>query len=214
MCQAELVEALPYRSSYMLSRLLLIFLITTFFASCVATRTAEQKEIRRLQKGKITEDTSYLYALPYEQGTAPRVVQGYFSPWSHKNRAAIDFKMKEGTKILAARDGIVVRMQESNNKGGWSRKYRQYANFLVVEHEDGTRAGYWHLQQNGALVNIGDRVKKGDIIALSGKTGYSAMPHLHFMVWGTRNGNWMQIPTRFQTSKGAKYLRPMRKYRK
>lgn len=188
--------------------------ILVVFAACNASRTAEQREARKLWKSNTSEDTSYVYALPYEEGTSHLLIQGYYSAFSHKNRAALDFKMKRGTKITAAREGVVVRMQEGNNKGGWNKKYRQYANYIVIEHSDGTRAGYWHLQHNGVLVNLGDSVKKGQVIGLSGKTGYSATPHLHFMVWGTRNGQWQQVPTRFETKKGARYLKPLKKYQR
>jgi len=62
-------------------------------------------------------------------------------------------------------------------------------------------------------VNQGDTVKQGQLIALSGKTGYTALPHLHFLVWTFEQNNWQQVLTRFQTSSGVKYLRPLRKYR-
>ena len=184
------------------------------FSSCVTSRTAEQKQARELQKGKITEDTSHVYSLPYENNTSHFLIQGYYSAFSHKQRAALDFVMKQGTKILAARGGVVVRLKENSNKGGWSKKNLSKANYVIIEHSDGTRSGYWHLQQNGVLVNLGDSVKLGQPIALSGKTGYAAMPHLHFMVWRVDNGNWRQIPTRFSTSKGVRYLRPLKHYRK
>jgi murein DD-endopeptidase MepM/ murein hydrolase activator NlpD len=169
--------------------------------------------IRDLQKGKKTEDTSYVYTLPYRKGGSHLVVQGYYSAFSHRNRVAIDFKMKRGTQITAAREGIVVRATDTNNKGGLKAGYRQYANLVVIEHPDKTRAGYWHLQQNGVLVNVGDTVKTGQVIALSGKTGYSAFPHLHFLVWTNNNNSWQNLPTRFLTKKGPRYLRPFRWYR-
>ncbi len=181
---------------------------------CSVSKNPLRKEVKALQKGSIKDDSSYVYALPYENGTTHLLIQGYFSHFSHKERAALDFKMKRGTKILAARDGVVVRAKEDGNKGGLNKKYRSYGNNIVIQHADGSRAGYWHLQYNGALVNVGDSVKKGQVIALSGKTGYTALPHLHFLVWTfDRNGSWQQVPTRFQTSKGIKYLRSMRKYR-
>jgi len=110
---------------------------------------------------------------------------------------------------------VVIRVKEDSNKGGWNRKYRPFGNNIVIQHADSSRAGYWHLQKDGALVNAGDTVKKGQLIGLSGRTGYAFFPHLHFVVWNFDNkGNWQQMPTRFQTKRGIKYLRPMRKYRK
>jgi murein DD-endopeptidase MepM/ murein hydrolase activator NlpD len=173
-----------------------------------------REEVKLLQKGKLNDDTSYLYALPYEEGTAHLLIQGYFSSFTHRERAALDFRMKRGTKICAARDGIVVRMKEDGDRGGLKKKYRPFGNYVIIQHEDGTRAGYWHLQKDGVLVNVGDTVKKGQVIALSGKTGYTALPHLHFLVWTFgANGQWQQVATRFQTKRGPRYLRPFRKYR-
>ena len=173
-----------------------------------------RKEVRQLQNGELKDDTSYIYALPFEEGKSFRVIQGYFSHFSHKERAALDFNMLRGTHITAAREGIVVRVKEDGDKGGLNKKYRQYGNNIVIQHEDGTRAGYWHLQKDGALVNVGDTVKKGQLIALSGKTGYAAVPHLHFLVWKTSDKGWQQIATRFQTSEGIKYLKTWKKYRR
>jgi len=192
------------------------FCILPFFlAGCSVSKNPLRKQVRLLQKGIIKEDTSYVYELPFRKDRSYCLIQGYFSRFSHKERAALDFKMKRGTKICAARNGIVVRVKEDGDKGGLNRKYRPYGNNIVIEHEDGTRAGYWHLQFNGALVNVGDTIKQGQVIGLSGKTGYTALPHLHFLVWNfNTNGQWQQVPTRFQTSKGIKYLKPLHRYRK
>ncbi|MBS1610049.1 MAG: M23 family metallopeptidase [Bacteroidetes bacterium] len=189
--------------------------ILIILVSCSASHNPMRKEVRLLQKGIIKDDTSYVYELPYEKGKSHLLAQGYFSRFSHKERAALDFKMKRGTKIVAARDGIVVRVKEDGDRGGWNRKYRSYGNNIVIQHADSSRAGYWHLQKDGALVNVGDTIKKGQVIALSGKTGYALFPHLHFIVWNfDKNGNWRQIPTRFKTRKGIKYLKPLRRYTK
>jgi murein DD-endopeptidase MepM/ murein hydrolase activator NlpD len=203
-----------FKTSPMNKTIIFFLAAAILFSSCVTNRTAEQIHARQLQKGKITEDTSYIYALPYENNSSHFLIQGYYSALSHKQRAALDFVMKRGTKILAARDGVVARLKEDSDKGGWSRKNLSKANYVIIQHADGTRSGYWHLQQNGVLVNLGDSVKVGQPIALSGKTGYAAMPHLHFMVWRPTSGNWQQIPTRFLTSKGVRYLKPFKRYRK
>ena len=184
-------------------------------SSCSVSNNPMRSEVKRLQKGITTEDTSYIYALPYEEGKSYYMIQGYFSSFTHKERAALDFKMKRGSVICAAREGVVIRVKEDGDRGGLKRKYRAYGNYVIIQHNDSSRAGYWHLQKDGALVNAGDTVKKGQPIALSGKTGYSFMPHLHFLVWSSDSKRqWRQVATRFQTSKGPKYLRPMRKYKK
>ncbi len=183
-------------------------------AGCSVSKDPQRKEVRLLQSGKITEDTSYVYRLPYEKGKAHLIVQGYFGRFSHKNRIAIDFKMKKGTKVCAARDGVVVRVVQNNTKFGSSPRFMPYANLIVIQHADGTRAGYWHLKHNGSFVKVGDTVKRGQVIGLSGRTGYSAFPHLHFIAWRSgANGQWIQTPTRFYTRKGKKYLRPFHWYR-
>ncbi len=192
---------------------IVLLIAVVFFTSCSASNNPQRKQIKLLQKGIIKDDTSFVYHLPYEKNKKHLLVQGYFSKYSHKNRAALDFKMKRGTIITAARDGVVIRVKEDGDKGGWNKKYRPFGNVIVIQHADGSRAGYWHLQFNGALANVGDTVKQDQHIALSGKTGYTLFPHLHFLVWRTNNNQWQQVATRFQTSKGIKYLRPMRKYR-
>jgi murein DD-endopeptidase MepM/ murein hydrolase activator NlpD len=191
----------------------LFLFLSIVFTGCVASKDPQRTAIRNLQKGKVADDSSYVYSLPYKKGDRHLLIQGYYTSFSHKNRIAIDFKMKRGAKIAAARDGVVIRTKEDGTKGGLRREYRQHGNHVVIEHVDGTRAGYWHLKKNGVLVNVGDTVKQGQVIGLSGKTGYSALPHLHFLVWTNKNGRWQQIPTRFDTKKGPRYLRPMHWYR-
>ena len=194
---------------------ILLSLILFLLISCGVSKNPLREEVKMLQKGIIKDDTSYVYALPFEEGKSFRVIQGYFSPFTHKERAALDFNMKRGVKITAARGGIAIRVKEDGTLGGLKKKYRSHGNNIVIEHEDGSRAGYWHLQHNGALVNVGDTVKQGQVIALSGKTGYALVPHLHFLVWkydSTRK--WQQVATRFQTSNGIKYLRGWKKYKR
>ena len=194
-------------------KVLILFFILVL-TGCSVSDNPLRKQVKLLQRGVIKDDTSYVYALPYEKGQSYLIVQGYFGIFSHQNRAALDFKMKSGTKIYAAREGVVTRVKEDSDRGGLNRKYRRDGNNIVIQHSDKSRAGYWHLQKDGALVNVGDTVKKGQLIALSGMTGYTSMPHLHFLVWSfDSTRQWRQVATRFQTHKGVKYLRAWRKYR-
>ena len=191
----------------------LVLLLLVSSTGCYVSNNPLRDTTRQLRKGTLVDDSSYVYSLPYEEGKSYRMIQGYFSHFSHRERAALDFKMKRGTRICAARGGVVIRVKEDGDRGGWNKKYRPYGNNIVIEHEDGSRAGYWHLQKDGALVNLGDTVQQGQVIALSGKTGYAALPHLHFMVWRSGPDGWEQIPTRFQTTRGIRYLRSMKKYK-
>jgi murein DD-endopeptidase MepM/ murein hydrolase activator NlpD len=162
---------------------------------------------------EIPTDNSYVYALPFPEGTRHRVIQGYNSRLTHKNRLAIDFKMKKGSPVTAARSGVVVRVEQDFTKGGIGKKYLRKANQVVILHDDGSQAYYGHLQYHGALVKVGDSVRQGQEIAKSGSTGYSALPHLHFIAWGpVPGGGRSQFPTRFNTNKGIKYLKPGKRY--
>ena len=191
-----------------------VLLIVPLLAACSVSNNPLRKEIKQLQKGQLKDDSSYVYDLPYQPGKKYRVIQGYFSHYTHKERAALDFNLRRGDSITAARGGVVTRVKEDGTKGGLKKKYRSHGNNIIIQHADGSRAGYWHLQHNGALVNTGDSVKQGQVIGLAGKTGYAFVPHLHFLVWKYEKGQWQQIPTRFRTAKGPAYLRAWKKYRK
>jgi murein DD-endopeptidase MepM/ murein hydrolase activator NlpD len=197
-----------------------LFWAFTFFClaelcSCSVSNNPLRTEIKQLRRGNIKDDTSYVYQLPFNPGTSHFIIQGYFGAFSHKERAALDFKMKKGTEITAARGGVVIRLKEDGDKGGPNRKYRSYGNYIVLQHDDSSRTGYWHLQKDGVLVNIGDSIKKGQVIALSGNTGYSAVPHLHFIAWRyNEKRQWQQMATRIATKRGPRYLRAWHFYRK
>lgn len=126
----------------------------------------------------------YLYALPFARGSNVCVSQGYHGETSHKGLSAyaIDFPVPVGTPIYAAREGTVVGAEGSSNQGGSSPEYRKFANYVILEHSDGTMGNYYHLRQGGAVVRIGEKISKGQLIAYSGNTGYSSGPHLHFSV--------------------------------
>lgn len=151
-------------------------------------------------------DDDYRYLLPYADGTSYRVLQGFGSRFSHRGNEqyAIDFNMPVGTAVHAARGGIVARTVESHNKGCWEDGCGKFANFIVVLHDDGTTGEYYHLQQNGALVAPGDRVTAGQKIGLSGNTGHTTMPHLHFAVYrATSRARSQSVPFSFISADGV-----------
>jgi murein DD-endopeptidase MepM/ murein hydrolase activator NlpD len=170
------------------------------------------QEIHDLKGGRVEKDTSYIYLLPFEPGKSFFLVQGWQSHFSHKGELSLDFKMKTGNNIYAAREGIVSAVKEDATLGGAKQENLGNGNHVVIKHSDGSYGGYWHLQFEGALVNVGDTVKRGQLIGLSGNTGYSAFPHLHFWVF-REDGGFKTIPTRFITKTGIRYLRPGRFYK-
>jgi murein DD-endopeptidase MepM/ murein hydrolase activator NlpD len=157
-------------------------------------------------------DNDHVYRLPYADGMSYRVLQGFGSRFSHRGveQYAVDFKMSVGTPVHAARGGVVARVIESNDKGCWEDGCGKYANFIVIMHDDGTTGEYYHLQKDGALVDAGERVVEGQQIGLSGNTGHTALPHLHFAVYrATRDARSQSIPINFMSADGVVY-RPRR----
>jgi len=146
-----------------------------------------------------------LYLLPFEKGESCRVIQGHNGRLTHRdcNRYAVDFAMPEGTTVCAAREGIVVDLKESSTVGGPEKKFQNESNFVSIAHADGTIGEYHHLKYDGVLVEIGQRVTAGQPIALSGSTGYSTSPHLHFGVYSAANADRLQsYPIIFTTHQG------------
>ncbi len=151
-------------------------------------------------------DDDYLYHLPYGLARSYPIVQGYNTSFSHKGREryTVDFDMPVGTEVYAARGGVVAMFEESNDIGCWEDWCAQHANYLLLMHEDGTTGEYYHLSKNGVLVQEGDQVRAGQLIALSGNTGHTTMPHLHFGVYRAVSwGRTQSIAVRFATADGV-----------
>jgi len=145
------------------------------------------------------------YQLPFDAARiqvsqAPR---GRFSHTDAENRDAIDFALPEGTPVLAARAGTVMQVQAGFQGNGQDREHDLgRANLVRVLHEDGSMAVYAHLKHNGALVRQGQRVQAGQRIGLSGNTGFSAAPHLHFAVQVNAGMRLRSIPARIVSPQG------------
>lgn len=187
----------------------LIFLLLPSF--CFAQETYS---IRDLKDGKFKEDSSHIYTLPFENRKKVFLIQAYESKMSHRGERALDFRIRKQTRICAARAGMVIAARKDSDKGGLKPGNLSDGNYISIRHGDGSVAHYWHLQKDGVVVAVGDTVRPGQYIGLSGNTGYSAFPHLHFEVQGyDAAGHYTQLPTRFYTRKGVRYLRPGKFYR-
>lgn len=151
-------------------------------------------------------DDEQVYLFPYANASRYRLIQAYGSSLSHTGleEYALDFYMDVGTPVHAARSGVVAHLEESNDKGCWEKGCGKFANFVVILHDDGTTGEYYHLKKDGALVDVGQRVAAGEQIALSGNTGHTTTPHLHFAVYRAASwGSTRSIPVRFLTVDGV-----------
>jgi murein DD-endopeptidase MepM/ murein hydrolase activator NlpD len=150
-------------------------------------------------------DDRVVYRLPYEPGTSRRVIQGYDTDRSHNgvDRYAVDFAMPKGTVVCAARDGVVVDLRDSCEDTDTDNIETRPSNYVSILHGDGTIGEYLHLQHDGVRVHIGQHVAAGTPIALSGNTGYSTRPHLHFAVYSPADESRLQSHRMtFRTRKG------------
>jgi murein DD-endopeptidase MepM/ murein hydrolase activator NlpD len=131
------------------------------------------------------------YKLPWRAGVSRFVAQGNRSFTSHRDAQlhAWDFWMALGTEVLAAREGDVVAVED-----GWDG-IGLASNFVTVEHDDGTRAVYAHVRRHSAVVNVGQHVRQGELLTLSGMVGQTVFPHLHFVVQN-RDGS-ASVPVSF-----------------
>jgi murein DD-endopeptidase MepM/ murein hydrolase activator NlpD len=130
--------------------------------------------------------TDYAYGLPYPRGQTFAVLQGFHGAFSHRgsNEFAVDFDCPVATRVLATRPGVVVAANATAQGSGTTPEFLDYkrTNFVIIQHEDGTLGEYMHLAPATVEVKPGQLVARGDELALSGNTGFSSTPHLHFQV--------------------------------
>jgi murein DD-endopeptidase MepM/ murein hydrolase activator NlpD len=127
--------------------------------------------------------------VPFACGRIYPVSQGH-DTGSHKynDTYAWDFRMPEGTPIVAARDGLVRLARGDSTEGGCDEKLAPKANYVVVSHGDGLETQYLHF--SAVVVKPGERVKQGQLLGFSGSTGWSCGPHLHFKVAKEAGRGW------------------------
>ncbi|MEU0402690.1 M23 family metallopeptidase [Streptomyces sp. NPDC006197] len=121
-------------------------------------RAAREAERRRLASFQLPVAGSYV-STGYKTGG---------SLWSSGSHSGVDFHAAYGTRVVSVGSGTVV-------EAGWGGAY---GNNIVIRMNDGTYTQYGHLSSIG--VYVGQTVEPGQQIGISGSTGNSTGPHLHF----------------------------------
>jgi murein DD-endopeptidase MepM/ murein hydrolase activator NlpD len=126
-------------------------------AGVADSAAAEPDSLRRIPSGSPIEGwitKSFTMNVPGLSGAHP----------------GVDFAAKTGTEVKSTADGITVL-------AGWDETY---GNLVAIDHGNGYTTYYGHNSKN--MVNVGDKVSRGDVVALSGNTGRSSAPHLHYEI--------------------------------
>ncbi|GGY44473.1 hypothetical protein GCM10010363_26770 [Streptomyces omiyaensis] len=151
-----------------------------------AKKAAAKPVAAKKAKGWVKPVTSYTLSASYNQGGAM---------WAHKHSGQ-DFAVPTGTPVKAAGAGTVVKAGPNGGGDGPA-----YGNAIVVKHANGTYSQYAHLSK--IKVHIGQKVAAGQQIALSGNTGNSSGPHLHFEIRTTPNYGSSVNPAAFLRTHGV-----------
>ena len=105
-------------------------------------------------------------------------------------RGAIDFIVDLGTEVAAPLDGHIMEVVDNNDKYGPSRDFKDFLNYITISHANGEFSQLAHLAKNSAVIKAGEYVHEGQIIALTGNSGWMYEPHLHMLVFRLDKGKY------------------------
>jgi murein DD-endopeptidase MepM/ murein hydrolase activator NlpD len=143
----------------------------------LANREAQLNVLESVLMNQNLSERVYPQGRPVKSGWLSSYFGKRTDPFTGKpaNHTGIDFAGKHGDEIVAVADGVVT----------WSGDRYGYGVMVEITHGNGYSTRYAHNSEN--LVVVGDEVKKGQVVALMGKTGRATGPNLHFEV--LRNGS-------------------------
>ncbi|MET8101613.1 M23 family metallopeptidase [Streptomyces sp. NPDC005236] len=178
---------------------------TVTAADAVHTQAAAQAKAAAVKKAAVTK------AAVAKKAAAKKKAASWIDPvakytlsasfdqaggmWAHKHSGQ-DFAVPQGTNVMAAHGGTVVKTGGNGAGDGPA-----YGNAVVIKHGNGTYSQYAHLSR--VDVRVGQVVTTGQHIALSGNTGNSSGPHLHFEIRTTPNYGSAVNPVTFLHSMGV-----------
>ncbi len=134
----------------------------------VRTTVAEAKIQNQGVREKSSDTYAGYYMPPVPFKGVTRKLHGH---------GAIDLRCSYGTPVVAAATGRIVVVKSDGYNGG-------YGEYVIIEHNNGTRTLYAHLSKMCKNCIEGQVVRQGEVIAFSGESGHTHGPHLHFEVRG------------------------------
>jgi murein DD-endopeptidase MepM/ murein hydrolase activator NlpD len=139
----------------------------------VESRGEQLEILETLLANRKIEDDSYLTGRPIKKGWMSSRFGQRNDPFTGNiaTHEGVDFAGKEGSEIISVAAGVVT----------WSSERYGYGNMVEVNHGSGYITRYAHNKEN--LVQVGDIVKKGQVLAQMGSSGRSTGPHVHFEVY-------------------------------
>ncbi|MER5687189.1 M23 family metallopeptidase [Streptomyces sp. NPDC002205] len=164
-----------------------------------AAQVAKQAVAKKAAEAKKAAKKAARLATSWEAPVSHYTLSASFgndgSRWAHKHSGQ-DFAVPIGTRVEAAHSGVVVKAGPNGGGDGPA-----YGNAIVIKHSNGMYSQYAHLSQIN--VRIGQAVQTGEKIALSGNTGNSSGPHLHFEIRHTANYGSAVNPVMFLHKEGV-----------
>lgn len=142
-------------------------------ASQIEDREQQLDTLEALMTKRKLQDDIFVAGRPIKKGWMSSRFGRRTDPFNGKIawHGGVDFAGKMGSEIIAVAAGVVVESGERNG----------YGSMVEINHGSGFKTLYAHNKEN--LVNVGDVVKKGQVIALMGSSGRSTGPHVHFEVY-------------------------------
>ncbi|MEU8465847.1 M23 family metallopeptidase [Streptomyces sp. NPDC029003] len=156
---------------------------------------AEQVALQAQAQAQAAAAKTGLWTKPVKGYTLSATFGKGGTMWSHKHSGQ-DFAVRVGTPVKAAATGTVVKAGPNGGGDGPA-----YGNAVVIKHANNTYSQYAHLSK--IQVRIGQKVSANQQIALSGNTGNSSGPHLHFEIRTTPNYGSAINPVAFLRSVGV-----------
>ena len=148
-----------------------------------------------------------LYSFPLPRGTGPYLCSqgagGHFTHSFAETMYAVDIQCNVGTPVLAIAPATVKVIEQGRLGGGIHVTALYRWNSIMLELDDGRFAEYVHIRGGSATVAVGDRVKEGQQLCLSGDVGFCPTPHLHLQLHASADDAAPTIPFAFRSRTGG-----------